>query len=278
MTNDADVLTRIRVAAVDDAPALTLQVEDLVRTGRRRRLATRVVSASALAAVAAGVFVVAVSQNDPGEAPTPGPVDQFTEPPSSYTTHMMPALLKEVVLSEFVGAEPDWKTFDIAAFGNVEGRDAAVPLPEPLWDQASRWELRGATDDHSVELWLTAEDFSSTEGDPEEYCESRLAEGSLACKSDTLPDGRTVISQWWRDDQDNDVGVAGDTNSWFRQSVAVYREGSGYIVVTRQGVQASSFVQAQRDAWLEDEAMHRIASSPDIDLETVLGPTATGVR
>jgi hypothetical protein len=191
---------------------------------------------------------------------------------------MMPALLKEVVLSEFVGAEPDWKTFDIAAFGDVEGRDVAVPLPEPLWDQASRWELRGATDDHSVELWLTAQDFSSTEGDPEEYCESRLAEGSLACSSDTLPDGRTVISQWWRDGEGNDVGVAGDNHPWFRQSVAVYRDGSGYIVVARQGVQTSSLVEAQRRAWLEDAAMHRIASSPDLDLENVLGPTATGAR
>ena len=181
----------------------------------------------------------------------------------------MPALLKGVVLPEFAVPTPNWKTFDIAAYGEVEGRNAADPLPERLWAEASRWELRGTTDDHAVELWLQAGDFSSTEGDPEEYCRSRLSEGGLACTHDVLDDGRIVVAQWLRDDRGTAFGAAGD-GPWFVQNVAVYRDGSGYLVVARQGVKAPTFEKARADAWLDAAALQRIASNPDVNLEHVL--------
>lgn len=275
MNDDTDVLTLLRTAAVHDAPALTLQVDDLVRTGRRRRLATRAVSAGVGMALVAGAFAVATTSGENGAAPGPAPADNVTQSPDTssdeYTAHMMPALLKDVVLSEFPVATPDWKTFDLAAYGIVKGRDSGIPLPEPLWDKASQWTLKGTTDDHGVDLRLVAGDFGGTEGAPEEACRSLLADGlALSCTHEVLADGRVVVTSWERDVQGGGFATAGLGGPWFIQAVKVYREGSGYVISLRQGVQASSLEQAQVDAWLDDAAMLRIALSPDLELEDVL--------
>jgi hypothetical protein len=269
MTDDNSVLTLLRTTAGDDAPALTLQLDDVLRPARRRRLRNRALCAGAGVAVAAGIFAALAVHDDEGAGP--GPVDRVNEGQTSYDAHMMPALLKDVVLTEFGVPTPRWNTFDIESWGDVEGLDPDTPLPESEWDQAYAWELRGTTDDRAVELSLSAGDFGGTEGDPDEYCRDELAVGALECSADELADGRIIVSKWTRESAAGAwFGTGGDDEKWFVQGVKVYAAGTGYEVWARQAVRAPSWSLAQSEAWLSDQAMIRIASDPTVNLEKVL--------
>ena len=162
--------SRRRRTCADLASRLTL------RTARRRRRATR-----SRPLVQGSLWRPGRSPSSVGSYPSttahplPAPADQVSEAPSSEA-HMMPALLKGVVLPEFAahtGLEDVrhrclWRCRGPGSESRCQNRSGMRHL-------AGSYEAPPTTE---VSNFGSAGDFSSTEGDPEQYCRARLSEGA----------------------------------------------------------------------------------------------------
>ena len=269
MTDDTDVLTLLRWAAIDDAPSLTLQATDLMRRGRRRRLATRCATVGAGVAVAAGafaVFTVAANQGDQGLNPNPGPADHVSEAPPAESLHMMPALLKvsfsqRSMFQRRIGRP---STSRLGARSRAAIRASRCPnrcgIRRLSGPSRARPMTTGSTSGWSAVTSVLPKAIRSSSADP---CSPTIS--ISACTHDVLADGRIAITRWERDDQGGGFATPGLGGPWFVQDVKVYEEGSGYVVQLRQGVRAASLSQARAGVWLDDTAMLAVASSPDLD-------------
>jgi hypothetical protein len=291
MNTDDTVLTLLRSAGLDDAPALTVQLDDVVTAGRRRRLRHRALATGAGLAVAAGLFAaVAVQAGDDQTGVGPTEPDQSGRSDDSeqvarvdqqqeeYTAHMMPALLKEVVIGPMEELPP-WEEFRIDAFSSSD----TGPLPEGRWTQATGWPLAGRAPDGAVSLSLDGDNGGATEGAPEDYCTDYLSQGALECRPSTLPDGRIVVEMWEKPATfvEGSWGLLGVTSlgpddAWYVRSVKVYEEGSGYVVTMRQATQAASLEQARHRGWLTEQELYAGATDPQLNLADSLSPKASG--
>lgn len=260
MTDDTEVLSRLRVQATEEAPALTLQAEDVIRAGRRRQLRHRALGTGV--GVAAAAAAVALVMTLAGSEPTSGPgsTDKTTrtaEPIPDEVVHAMPALLKGAALPPF-DELPEWTSFRIDAFDHRrDPKDRKDPLPEARWGQATTWSLSGQTGRRTFGLGISSLPRAGLG-----TCESLAEIKARSCHTEVLPDGRALTTYW----------LAVPDQDWW-QFVAIVVDDESLL---RVGASASAWapsLQAASDRLLLPESrLIEMASSPSLDLPGVVQP------
>lgn len=192
--NDNDVLTLLRAKANEDAPSLTLQADDVMRSGRRRQLRQRAlgVGGGVVVAAAAVALAVAVAGSEPSATPVPADrTAPTTEPIPGYLPHAMPAILKEAALPPFK-VLPDWAEFRIDAFDyRRDAKDRRTPLSEAQWGQATTWALGGTVGRRTIGLSVGSVVKAGLGN-----CEVLAQIDARECQTEGLPDGRKLTTYW----------------------------------------------------------------------------------
>lgn len=278
--DDNDVLALFRAQATDDAPALSLQAEDVVRAGRRRQFRLRASGAGAVVVAAAAIAVAAVSVGGTDQNSERLPVDrpQTVEPVPEYIAHAMPAILKDAALTP-LDKLPNWTEFRIDAYASLS---EVKPLPERRWDEASAWGLVGASDDGALSLSVFSTGKPSQDP-PSRWCAIERANGASECTVNSLPDGRLVYQLWEPPHADaesfglTDRDDPGAGKQWYVRGVMVLEPRTGFTVTVRQGTPATSVDDATGLLWLAPEELVAMATNPILDLDGALPLPAAGV-
>lgn len=274
MTDDHDVATLLRHASEQSAPPMRLQADDVVRRGRRRRTLTRTAHVGGTAVAVAGLVAGGWTIAGLGDESAGGPVTatQSDDPPP-FDYHLMPAILKQVALSD-LDPLPQWAEFRIDALD----RDGGL-VPEARWDEASTWNLAGHTSDTAMSLTLMGdvEDQTTVTSDltvcatysSGNHCEQGR-DGDRVQIWIEAELGESTTASWLGSLPPADAG-----NEWYVESITSFVPESGYQVIAQQAVQATSADEARGDGWYTSDQLIDLALDPSLDLGSVIpAPTS----